>query len=128
MARWLAAQDAVESVDHVGLETHPDHALAQRYLHGGYGSIFTFSLRGGLDAARDFVESVEVFTHMTHIGDVRSLVLHPATTSHSHRTPEERDILGVQPGTLRLSVGIEDVSDLIADLARVLEPAREAVA
>ena len=65
---------------------------------------------------------------MTHIGDVRSLVLHPATTSHSHRTPEERDILGVQPGTLRLSVGIEDVSDLIADLARVLEPAREAVA
>ena len=128
VARWLAAQDAVESVDHVGLETHPDHALAQRYLHGGYGSIFTFSLRGGLDAARDFVESVEVFTHMTHIGDVRSLVLHPATTSHSHRTPEERDILGVQPGTLRLSVGIEDVSDLIADLARVLEPAREAVA
>ena len=102
VARWLAAQDAVESVDHVGLETHPDHALAQRYLHGGYGSIFTFSLRGGLDAARDFVESVEVFTHMTHIGDVRSLVLHPATTSHSHRTPEERDILGVQPGTLSL--------------------------
>ena len=73
-------------------------------------------------------QSVEVFTHMTHIGDVRSLVLHPATTSHSHRTPEERDILGVQPGTLRLSVGIEDVSDLIADLDRVLEPAREAVA
>jgi O-acetylhomoserine (thiol)-lyase len=65
---------------------------------------------------------------MTHIGDVRSLVLHPATTSHSHRSPDERDVLGVRPGTLRLSIGIEDVADLIADLARVLEPARQAVA
>ncbi|MEV7609195.1 PLP-dependent transferase [Microbacterium sp. NPDC089320] len=128
VARWLASQEAVESVDYVGLDTHPDHGLADTYLSSGYGSIFTFTLRGGLDAARDFVESVEVFTHMTHIGDVRSLVLHPATTSHSHRTPAERDILGVQPGTLRLSVGIEDVADLLADLARVLEPAREAVA
>lgn len=128
VARWLASQEAVKSVDYVGLDTHPDHALADTYLSSGYGSIFTFTLRGGLDAARDFVESVEVFTHMTHIGDVRSLVLHPATTSHSHRTPAERDILGVQPGTLRLSVGIEDVADLLADLARVLEPAREAVA
>ncbi|MGJ0388010.1 O-acetylhomoserine aminocarboxypropyltransferase/cysteine synthase family protein [Microbacterium sp. CGR1] len=128
VARWLAAQDAVESVDYVGLETHPDHALAQKYLHGGYGSIFTFTLRGGLDAARDLVESVDVFTHMTHIGDVRSLVLHPGTTSHAHRTQEERDLLGVRPGTLRLSIGIEDVADLISDLTRVLEPAREAVA
>lgn len=128
VARWLSAQDAVESVDYVGLESHPDHSLAAKYLQGGHGSIFTFTLSGGLDAARDFVESVEVFTHMTHIGDVRSLVLHPATTSHSHRSPDERDVLGVRPGTLRLSIGIEDVADLIADLARVLEPARQAVA
>ena len=128
VARWLAAQDAVESVDYVGLESHPDHELAHRYLTGGHGSIFTFTLRGGLEAARDFVERVEVFTHMTHIGDVRSLVLHPATTSHSHRSDHEREVLGVRPGTLRLSIGIEDVSDLIADLARVLEPARETVA
>lgn len=128
VARWLAAQDAVESVDYVGLESHRDHALAKKYLSGGFGSIFTFTLKGGLDAARSFVEDVRVFTHMTHIGDVRSLVLHPGTTSHAYRSDEEREVLGVRPGTLRLSIGIEDVADLIADLTRVLEPAKEAVA
>nr|WP_314841577.1 PLP-dependent transferase [uncultured Microbacterium sp.] len=128
VARWLSTQDAVERVDYVGLETHPDHLLALRYLHGGFGSIFTFTLRGGLDAARDFVENVRVFTHMTHIGDVRSLVLHPATTSHAYRTEDERESLGVHPGTLRLSIGIEDVADLVADLSRTLVPATEAAA
>ncbi|ALX66869.1 O-acetylhomoserine aminocarboxypropyltransferase/cysteine synthase family protein [Microbacterium sp. XT11] len=128
IARWLDAHDDVESVDHVGLESHPHHATALRYLDGGFGSIFTFTLRGGLEAARHFVESVDVFTHMTHIGDVRSLVLHPATTSHAYRTEEEREVLGVRPGTLRLSIGIEDPTDLIADLDRVLSGVREVVA
>ncbi|GGD79673.1 O-acetylhomoserine aminocarboxypropyltransferase/cysteine synthase family protein [Microbacterium murale] len=120
VARWLAAQDAVESVDYAGLPSHPDHATAARYLQNGFGSVFTFTLRGGLDAARGFVEGVRLFTHMTHIGDVRSLVLHPATTSHALRTVEERSRLGVHPGTLRLSIGIEEVADLIGDLAQVL--------
>ncbi|MBS0025061.1 O-acetylhomoserine aminocarboxypropyltransferase/cysteine synthase family protein [Microbacterium paraoxydans] len=128
VARWLAAHEAVESVDYAGLPTHPHHATALRYLDGGFGSIFTVTLRGGLPAARRFVEEVEVFTHMTHIGDVRSLVLHPGTTSHAQRTDEERRVLGVSPGTLRLSIGIEDVDDLVADLARVLESVRETVA
>lgn len=128
IARWLEAQEAVESVDYVGLPSHPDHDTAARYLEGGFGSIFTFTLRGGLDAARQFVEQVQVFTHMTHIGDVRSLVLHPGTTSHAQRTEEERDVLGIRPGTLRLSIGIEDVADLISDLSRVLDGTREAVA
>ncbi|WP_136052181.1 O-acetylhomoserine aminocarboxypropyltransferase/cysteine synthase family protein [Microbacterium sp. K36] len=128
VARWLAAHDAVKSVDYVGLPSHPHHETALRYLEGGFGSIFTFTLRGGLPAARRFVEEVSVFTHMTHIGDVRSLVLHPGTTSHAQRTDEERRILGVGPGTLRLSIGIEDVDDLIGDLARVLESVRETVA
>ena len=128
IARWLAAHEEVESVDYVGLPSHPDHETAVRYLQGGFGSIFTFTLRGGLPAARRFVEQVQVFTHMTHIGDVRSLVLHPGTTSHAQRTEEERAALGVHPGTLRLSVGIEDVADLIADLSQVLTGTREAVA
>lgn len=128
IAGWLQAQEAVESVDHVGLESHPDHDLAQRYLSGGYGSIFTFTLRGGLEAARDVVESVQVFTHMTHIGDVRSLVLHPASTSHSHRTEQERQSHGIRPGTLRVSIGIEAVDDLIGDLSRVLATVWEKVA
>lgn len=128
VARWLHRHDAVESVDYLGLESHPHHDLAVRYLDGGHGSIFTVTLRGGLDAAREFVENVRVFTHMTHIGDVRSLVLHPATTSHASRTEEERRRLGVHPGTLRLSIGIEDPEDLIRDLDRVLTPVRTAVA
>lgn len=128
IARWLESQDAVESVDYAGLPSHPHHETAVRYLEGGFGSIFTFTLRGGLPAARRFVEDVRVFTHMTHIGDVRSLVLHPGTTSHAQRTDAERAVLGVGPGTLRLSIGIEDVADLIADLSRVLESVRETVA
>lgn len=128
IARWLESQDAVESVDYDGLPSHPHHETAVRYLEGGFGSIFTFTLRGGLPAARRFVEDVRVFTHMTHIGDVRSLVLHPGTTSHAQRTDAERAVLGVGPGTLRLSIGIEDVADLIADLSRVLESVRETVA
>lgn len=128
VARWLAAHDAVDSVDYAGLPTHPDHARAAAYLDGGFGSVFTFTLRGGLPAARTFVEGVRVFTHMTHIGDVRSLVLHPGTTSHAVRTPDERQVLGIAPGTLRLSIGIEDVADLIEDLTQVLAAVRIPVA
>lgn len=127
VARWLSAQDAVERVDYAGLSSHPDHTTADRYLRGGYGSIFTVTLRGGLEAARAFVEGVQVFTHMTHIGDVRSLVLHPGSTSHAFRTADEQERLGIHPGTVRLSIGIEDVDDLIEDLTRVLQPVREAV-
>jgi O-acetylhomoserine (thiol)-lyase len=120
VARRLAAHDAVESVDYAGLASHPDHVAATRYLDGGFGSVFTFTLRGGLAAAKELVENVRVFTHMTHIGDVRSLVLHPASTSHVKRSPDERTRLGVHPGTLRLSIGIEHIDDLIGDLERVL--------
>lgn len=128
IAQWLESQDAVESVDYAGLPSHPDHAKALHYLDGGFGSIFTFTLRDGLAAARRFVEQVEVFTHMTHIGDVRSLVLHPGTTSHALSSPEQRDVLGIRPGTLRVSIGIEDVRDLISDLSQVLQATRAAVA
>jgi O-acetylhomoserine (thiol)-lyase len=128
VARWLAARPEVASVDHASLTSHPDHELAQRSLPLGSGSVFTITLDGGLPAARAFIESVEVFTHMTHIGDVRSLVLHPETTSHAQRTPEERAALGVHPGTVRLSIGIEDVSDLLGDLDRALAAASRAAA
>jgi O-acetylhomoserine (thiol)-lyase len=82
--------------------------------------VFSFTLRGGLDAARRFVNALEVFTHMTHLGDVRSLVLHPASTSHNLRTDEQLSQAGIWPGTLRLSIGIEDLPDLIADLNQAL--------
>lgn len=120
VARWLAARPEVASVDYVGLASHRDRALAERYLPRGAGSVFQFTLRGGEAAARAFIGSVRVFTHMTHLGDVRSLVLHPGTTSHALRTEEERAALGVHPGTLRVSIGIEDVADLLADLDSAL--------
>jgi len=120
VAAALEAHPAVASVDHVGLSSHPHHELGRRYLTGGFGSIFQFTLHGGELAARHVVESVRVVTHMTHIGDVRTLILHPATTSHSQRTPDERAAAGVHPGTLRISVGIEDLADVLADLEQAL--------
>lgn len=123
VARWLAARPEVASVDYVGLPGHPDHDLARTLLPDGFGSVFAFTVHGGAEAARRLVESVEVFTHMTHLGDVRSLVLHPASTSHAALDDDARRAVGVEPGTLRVSIGIEDVADLTDDLAAALEAA-----
>lgn len=131
VAQWLDGRPEVASVDYVGLAAHPDHALAATLLPGGFGSVFSFTLRsseggeGGDGTARRFVEALEVFTHMTHLGDVRSLVLHPASTSHAFLSPDERAALGVEPGTLRVSIGIEDAADLVDDLARALAVATD---
>ena len=120
VARWLEQHPAVASVDYAGLASHRDHALAAELFTEGYGSVFTFTVAGTADDARRVIERLDVFTHMTHLGDVRSLVLHPATTSHVHSTVEERAAVGVFPGTLRVSIGIEDIGDLLADLDRAL--------
>jgi O-acetylhomoserine (thiol)-lyase len=116
VARWLEQQPEVHSVDYSGLESSPYHQLARRYLHGGQGSVFSFTLIGGIEAARAFINALQVFTHMTHLGDVRSLILHLATTSHNQRTPVELERAGIQEGSIRLSIGIEDLPDLVADL------------
>ncbi|MET0860675.1 MAG: O-acetylhomoserine aminocarboxypropyltransferase/cysteine synthase family protein [Microbacterium sp.] len=120
IAQWLEAHPAIESVDYSGLASSPHRALAERYLPLGQGSVFSFTLRGGLPAARTLVDSVRLFTRMTHLGDVRSLVLHPATTTHVNRSEEDRLAAGIGPGLLRISIGLEDVDDLIADLDRAL--------
>ncbi len=127
VARWLEQHPAVASVDYAGLASHRDHALAAELFTEGYGSVFTFTVAGTADDARRVIEGLDVFTHMTHLGDVRSLVLHPATTSHVHSTDEERAAVGVFPGTLRVSIGIEDIGDLLADLDRALETVAVAV-
>ncbi|MFE5407516.1 O-acetylhomoserine aminocarboxypropyltransferase/cysteine synthase family protein [Microbacterium sp. NPDC056569] len=120
IARWLERHPGVESVDYSGLESSPHHALAHRYLPLGQGSVFAVTLRGGSDAARVFTDSVRLFTRMTHLGDVRSLVLHPATTTHVLRADDQRIASGIGPGLLRLSIGLEDADDLVADLDRAL--------
>ncbi|SMH39085.1 O-acetylhomoserine (thiol)-lyase [Rathayibacter oskolensis] len=120
IARWLEGRPEVESVDYSGLASSPSHALAQRYLPLGQGSVFSFTLRGGVEAARRFSDALRIFTRMTHLGDVRSLVLHPASTTHTGRTSEQLAAAGIGPGLLRLSIGIEDLEDLLADLERGL--------
>jgi O-acetylhomoserine (thiol)-lyase len=118
LAEWLEARPEVASVDYAGLPSSPFHALGQRYLPRGAGSIFAFTLHGGREAARTVVDAVGLFSRMTHIGDVRSLIIHPASTTHLHLSQEERDRGGIDEGLLRLSVGIEDVDDLVGDLAQ----------
>jgi O-acetylhomoserine (thiol)-lyase len=126
VARWLEAQPEVASVDYPGLESNPSHAIARRYYPRGTGSVFGFTLRGGIQDARAFVDALELFSRMSHLGDVRSLVLHPGTTSHAHLSAAERDRLGIYPGLVRLSVGIEDEEDLLADLEQAFAAVRAA--
>jgi len=118
IATWLEQQPEVDSVDYSGLPSHPQHDLALRYLPRGQGSVFAFTLHGGIPAARTVIDAVQIFTRMTHVGDVRSLILHPPTTTHSKLMPAERERAGIADGLIRLSVGIEDAADLIADLER----------
>ncbi|MCU1515245.1 MAG: O-acetylhomoserine aminocarboxypropyltransferase [Microbacteriaceae bacterium] len=118
IATWLEQQPEVESVDYPGLPSNPSHELAVRYFPKGQGSVFGFTFRGGVASARAFIDAVELFSRMTHIGDVRSMVLHPATTSHSQLSDADKQRLGIGQGLVRLSVGIEEVDDLVADLER----------
>jgi len=124
IARWLEAQPEVSSVDYSGLESNPHHELAQRYFPRGTGSVFSFTLRDGQEAARTVIDAVELFSRMTHIGDVRSMILHPATTSHARVASEDRARFGIHDGLIRLSVGIEDEADLITDLQRAFQALR----
>ncbi|KAA9089737.1 O-acetylhomoserine aminocarboxypropyltransferase/cysteine synthase family protein [Microbacterium radiodurans] len=123
LASWLEARPEVASVDYSGLASHPDHDLAERLLPAGRGALFAFTLAGGRAAAEALTTAVRLFTPMTHLGDVRSLVLHPATTTHAHRSDADLELIGVGPGLLRLSVGLEDAADLVADLERGLAAA-----
>ncbi|MCC5949209.1 MAG: bifunctional o-acetylhomoserine/o-acetylserine sulfhydrylase [Nitriliruptoraceae bacterium] len=116
IAEWLEAHDEVETVWYAGLDSSPWHANAQRYAPKGAGAIVSFELKGGVDAGKRFVDGVGLFTHLANIGDVRSLIIHPASTTHSQLTEDQQRSTGVTPGLVRLSVGLEDVDDLIADL------------
>ncbi len=116
LAEWLEGRDEVEKVWYAGLESSPWYRAAQTYAPKGPGAILSFELRGGVEAGRRFVDGVELFTHLANIGDVRSLIIHPASTTHSQLTPEQQLSTGTTPGLVRLSVGLEGADDLIADL------------
>ena len=106
-----------------GLESHPSHKLATRYLTGGFGGIVTFGVKGGVEAGRRLIDNVQIFSLLANVGDAKSLIIHPASTTHSQLEPEEQVSTGVTPDLIRLSVGLEHVDDLIADLAQALEAA-----
>jgi O-acetylhomoserine (thiol)-lyase len=120
VATWLKEQEKVSWVRYAGLADDPNHALQQRYSPKGAGAVFTFGLAGGYEAGKRFVESLEMFSHLANIGDTRSLVIHPASTTHRQLTPEQQAAAGAGPDVVRLSIGIEDVEDIIADLAQAL--------
>ena len=124
VAEWLAADDRVDWVWYAGLPGHPHHERAARYLPEGPGAVFSFGLTGGRDAGRRFIEALQLFSHLANIGDVRSLVIHPASTTHSQLTPEQQLTTGVTPGLVRLSLGLENIEDLKADLEQALAAAR----
>jgi O-acetylhomoserine (thiol)-lyase len=123
VAEFLAAHDKVAWVSYAGLETSPYRALARKYMPKGAGSVFTFGIKGGFDAGVKLVENVGIFSHLANIGDTRSLILHPASTTHRQLTDEQRLAAGAGPDVIRLSIGLETASDLIADLDQALAAA-----
>ena len=126
VADFLAADDRVEWVTYPGLAEHPTHETARRYLDGGYGGMVTFGPVGGYEAARAVCEGVELASFLANVGDAKTLVIHPASTTHAQLSPEEQRAAGVTPDLVRLSVGIEDPADVVADLDRALDAAIEA--
>ena len=112
-------------VSYPGLPSHPTYELAKRYLKGGFGGIVTFGVRGGVDAGRKLIDNVKIFSLLANVGDAKSLIIHPASTTHSQLEPEEQVATGTTPDLIRLSVGLEHVDDLIADIRQALTAAVE---
>jgi len=125
VVQFLAAHAAVARVHHPALATHPDHALAARLYPRGSSAILAFELKGGRDAGRRFIESLTLFSHLANIGDAKSLVIHPATTTHFRMDDAALAAAGITPGTVRLSIGLEHPDDLIEDLGRALRASQK---
>jgi O-acetylhomoserine (thiol)-lyase len=120
VAQFLEKHPCVTWVNHPGLPSHKDHAMAKKYLPNGAGAIMGFGIKGGREAGIKFINSVKLLSHLANIGDAKSLVIHPASTTHSQLTPEEQTQAGVTPEYIRLSIGLEDVQDIIADIDQAL--------
>lgn len=124
LARWLAKDKRVEWVSYPGLENHPEHTNATKYLKGGFGGVLTFGVKGGHSVARALIDRVKLFSLLANVGDAKSLIIHPASTTHEQLTADQQRASGVTPELVRLSVGLEDIRDLIADLDQALGEAR----
>ena len=121
VVQFLHNHPKVLKVNHPSLSQHPDHALYRQYFPNGAASIFTFEIKGGQEAAWKFIDSLEIFSLLANVADVKSLVIHPYTTTHSQLSPEELDAQHITPSTIRLSIGTEHIDDLLADISRALD-------
>jgi len=124
LARWLGEQADVSFVNYPGLESHPYHERAKQYFTNGFGAVLTFGIRGGAEAGRRFIESVELASHLANVGDAKTLVIHPATTTHQQLSEAEQRSAGVTPDMIRVSVGIEHIDDIKADFEQAFASAR----
>ena len=116
VATWLEKRSEVEKVNYASLDSNSYNKLAKKYTPSGSGAVLSFEIKGGIEAGKKFVEALELHSHVANIGDVRSLVIHPASTTHSQLTPQEQLEAGVTPGLIRLAVGIENINDILADI------------
>lgn len=127
VVEFLARHPQVEKVNHPSLPEHPDHALYEKYFSQGGGSIFTFEIKGGVKEAHKFIDSLEIFSLLANVADVKSLVIHPATTTHSQLTEEELAQQGIKPNTIRLSIGTEHIVDILNDLEKAFDTVSKGV-
>ena len=118
LARWLKTQPLVERVNYLGLEEHPHHRRARQYLHNGFGSVLTFGIKGGLEAGKRFINAVELASHLANVGDAKTLVIHPASTTHQQLSADEQRATGVTQDLVRVSVGIEHIDDIKDDFTQ----------
>jgi O-acetylhomoserine (thiol)-lyase len=125
VVQFLAGNPAVAKVIYPELPDHPNHALAKRLLPRGCGAVFTFDIKGGREAGKRFIEALRVFSHLANVGDAKSLVIHPASTTHYRMSDEDLTKAGIGPGTVRLSIGLEDAEDLAEDLGRALKASQK---
>lgn len=123
VAKWLKGNDKISWVTYAGLDDDPNHGVQQRYSPKGAGAVFTFGLKGGYESGKRFVEGLEMLSHLANIGDTRSLVIHPSSTTHRQLSEEQQVAAGAGPDVVRLSIGIEDVADIIADIEQALAKA-----
>ena len=121
MVEYLVNHPQVEHVNHPSLPDHPDHALYEKYFPNGGASIFTFEIKGGQKEAFEFIDHLKIFSLLANVADVKSLVIHPATTTHSQLSEEELLDVGIKPNTIRLSIGTEHIDDIIADLEQAFQ-------
>ena len=128
VVEFLQSSEAVEEVNYPELDSHPDYQLAQSLLPKGAGAVFSFTLKGGREAGRAFVEAMQIFSHLANVGDAKSLVIHPASTTHYRMSEEDLLKAGISAGTIRLSIGLEDIDDLLEDLSRGIHKASKVTA